>query len=87
MLPYEPEQPPALEGVDVLVDAGEHDPYSPPAELARLVELLSAGGATVTAHREPGAGHGLTQNDVAVTARWLAALLSPAATGAAGGSR
>jgi phospholipase/carboxylesterase len=72
MLPYEPDQQPQLAGTDVLVDAGERDPYSSLDQTERLVQILRDGGATVTVHVEPGAGHGLTQNDLGQAARWLA---------------
>lgn len=74
MLPYEPDPQPRLDDTDVLIDAGEQDPYSPPESRDRLAEVLRAGGATVTTHVEPRAGHGLTQNDLSQTARWLAGL-------------
>jgi phospholipase/carboxylesterase len=69
-LPYEPEHPPVLTGTDVLIDAGSSDPYSPADRVSRLAELLTGAGAEVELHVEPGAGHGLTQNDLAVTAAW-----------------
>jgi phospholipase/carboxylesterase len=74
MLPYEPQRPPVLAGTDVLIDAGASDPYSPADQVRRLAELLSAYGATVELHVEPGAGHGLTQGDLAVTGTWLGGL-------------
>jgi predicted esterase len=77
MLPYEPEDPPALAGTDVLIDAGERDPYSSAEQVARLAEILRAGGAEVLVHVEPGAGHELRQGDLAQTVRWLRALLGP----------
>ena len=77
MLPYAPADPPPLEDVDVLVAAGAHDPYSPPQQSARLVQVLRDGGARVTVHTEPGAGHGLTQNDIAHAARWLTEVTAP----------
>lgn len=80
MLPYEPSEAPRLDGVNVLVDSGEHDPYSPPQQSARLVQVLRDGGARVTAHSEPGAGHNLTQNDLAQTARWMAGVTAPVAS-------
>jgi predicted esterase len=72
MLPYEPEHTPMLAGTDVLIDAGEGDPYSSPAQTHRLAEILRGGGAHVTVHTEPRAGHSLTQRDLAHTARWIA---------------
>jgi len=80
MLPYEPANPPRLDAVDVLVAAGSHDPYSPPQQSARLVQLLRDGGARVTAHTEPGDGYGLTQNDLAQAARWIAGVTAPVAS-------
>jgi predicted esterase len=74
MLPYEPDQLPQLEGTSVLVAAGAHDPYTSPQETERLVHALRAAGAQVVAHSEPSAGHELTQNDLVLTARWLADL-------------
>jgi phospholipase/carboxylesterase len=74
MLPYEPDAQPDLDGTDVLVDAGEGDEYSSLDQTERLVQILRAAGARVAVHVEPGAGHGLTQNDLAQAARWLANL-------------
>jgi predicted esterase len=74
MLPYEPDRTPALRGTDVLVAAGEGDPYSSAEQTARLVDVLRDGGATVTVHTAPGAGHHLTRDDLAEAARWMAAL-------------
>jgi predicted esterase len=74
MLPYEPERPPRLDGTTVLIQSGEGDPYSSAEQVARLAELLRAGGAAVTTTVEPGAGHGLTQNDLRRLADWVSAL-------------
>ena len=74
MLPYEPDEAPDLDGTDVLVDAGEGDEYSSLDQTERLVQVLREAGARVTVHVEPGAGHGLTQNDLAQAARWAAEL-------------
>jgi predicted esterase len=74
MLPYEPEQIPELTGTDVLIEAGERDPYSPAEQVARLTEILRAGGAEVTTTVEPGAGHGLTQDDLRRLAAWVSAV-------------
>ncbi len=74
MLPYEPELPPALAGTDVLIVAGEADPFSSAEQVARLAEILAAGGAAVTLHTEPHAGHGLTPGDLATLAKWTGGL-------------
>jgi predicted esterase len=76
MLPYEPEQIPELTGTDVLIEAGERDPYSPSEQVTRLTEILRAGGAEVTTTVEPGAGHGLTQDDLRRLAAWVTKLTS-----------
>jgi predicted esterase len=75
MLPYEPDLKPGLTGTDVLVDAGEHDPYVSVEQTHRLAEVLGAAGADVTLHLEKGAGHNLTQNDLARVAAWTARVL------------
>lgn len=74
MFPYRPERPPALAGADVLIAAGDRDPYSPPASTAELAELLRAGGAAVEVATAR-AGHELTQGDLEVARRWLAELM------------
>jgi phospholipase/carboxylesterase len=71
MLPYEPERSPDLTGTDVLIAAGESDPYSPEDQVRRLAEILTGAGASVTTTVEPGAGHVLTQNDLRRLAAWL----------------
>jgi predicted esterase len=77
MLPYEPKAPPALEGADVLVASGARDPFTTPAQTERLVQILGAAGARVTAHSEPGAGHELTPGELAHVAEWLGNLTTP----------
>jgi phospholipase/carboxylesterase len=78
LLPYDPDPLPDLAGTDVLVAAGSNDPYSSPLDTERLVTTLERAGAAVAAHTEPGAGHGLTQNDLQATATWLAGLIDAA---------
>jgi predicted esterase len=75
MLPYEPERTPQLGGTDVLIAAGEADPYSSAEQTRRLAEILRAGGAAVTVHTATGAAHNLTRGDLAETARWMGALM------------
>ncbi len=74
MLPYEPERFPDLTGTDVLIAAGETDPYSPAEQVRRLAEILERAGASVTTSVEPGAGHGLTQNDLRRLSAWITEL-------------
>ena len=74
MLPYEPEGDLRLPGTDVLIAAGEGDPYSSPEQTRRLAEVLDTAGATVTAHLEPRAGHGLGTGDLRALAQWAAQL-------------
>ena len=45
--------------------------HSPAEQVQRLAEILAAGGAAVSVHIERGAGHGLTQNDLATVAQWM----------------
>jgi phospholipase/carboxylesterase/glyoxalase family protein len=74
MLPYEPEEDLRLPGTDVLIAAGEGDPYSSPEQTRRLTEVLDSAGAAVTAHVEPRAGHGLGTGDLRALERWAAQL-------------
>jgi phospholipase/carboxylesterase len=61
----------AAEGARVLLVSGVMDPIVPETEAARLTEALRAAGATVD-HRLVPAGHGLTQQDVALAKAFLA---------------
>ena len=74
MLPYEPEGPLRLDGTEVLIAAGEGDPYSSPQQTQRLAEVLNGAGATVTVHVEPAAGHGLGRGDLRAVQGWATAL-------------
>jgi predicted esterase len=82
MLPYEPEGELRLEGTDVLIAAGEGDPYSSPEQTHRLAEVLDTAGATVSVHVEPRAGHSLGAGDMRALERWAAALGAPAGASA-----
>lgn len=77
LLPYEPTAAPKLTHTDVLIAAGEGDPYSTPGQTRRLAEILAEGGAEVTVHTAPHAGHNLTQSDLTETARWFQTLIGP----------
>jgi phospholipase/carboxylesterase/glyoxalase family protein len=74
MLPYEPEGDLRLPGTDVLIAAGEGDPYSSPEQTRRLAEVLDTAGAAVTVHIEPRAGHGLGTGDLRALEQWAAPL-------------
>ncbi|HEY1568679.1 MAG TPA: alpha/beta hydrolase [Solirubrobacteraceae bacterium] len=74
MLPYEPEGALSLPGTDVLIAAGEGDPYSSPEQTRRLAEVLDTAGAAVTVHVEPRAGHGLGSGDLRALERWATQL-------------
>jgi phospholipase/carboxylesterase/glyoxalase family protein len=74
MLPYEPERALSLPGTDVLIAAGEGDPYSSPEQTRRLAEVLDTAGAAVTVHVEPRAGHGLGSGDLRALERWATQL-------------
>lgn len=71
MVPFEPEQPPHLSGIPVLISAGRNDPIVPPTLAERLGVLLSEGGAAVEMKWNPG-GHGLTKRDVDDATAFLA---------------
>jgi phospholipase/carboxylesterase len=72
MVPFEPAGPVDLSGRAVLLSQGRMDPLIPPAGAERLASLLREAGAHVELAWQPG-GHGLTQGDVTVASRWLAA--------------
>jgi predicted esterase len=75
MLIYRPEEPLTLSGTEVLILAGDADPYSPPEQVVELAEFLAAGGAEVELVRQT-TGHGLVQGDLDALAAWLAPLVA-----------
>ncbi|MCB0858064.1 MAG: alpha/beta hydrolase [Solirubrobacterales bacterium] len=74
MLPYPPPEDLDLTDTPVLVISGGRDQFVPAEESEALVKALEAHGARVSFQFDPEAGHGLTQDDVLGTARWLAEL-------------
>jgi predicted esterase/catechol 2,3-dioxygenase-like lactoylglutathione lyase family enzyme len=70
MMPFEPEQPPKLDGTEVFIAAGRHDPIVPAEQVTRLSEALELGGARVTVHWEAG-GHTIPRSAVKAAAGWL----------------
>lgn len=70
VLPFEPKDAPKLHGRDVLLLAGERDPYSGRAMTDKLAAILETGGARVETHYAD-AGHELTAHDLGHAQRWL----------------
>ncbi|WP_408588372.1 alpha/beta hydrolase, partial [Geminicoccus harenae] len=60
----------SLDGKPVLLLSGAADAIVPEENAARLAAQLSAAGAAVE-HRVLPVGHGLSQADLTLTARWL----------------
>lgn len=70
MVPLVPPTMPDLSGKPVLIAAGRQDPIAPTEEAEALATLLREAHAEVTTSLED-AGHGLTQETVETTRRWL----------------
>jgi phospholipase/carboxylesterase len=77
MLPFEPESSPPLDGKPVLLLTGDADPFMSAASSQRLAAVLAENGAALT-HKTVAAGHNLTQDDLAIAAKWLESLNGPA---------
>jgi predicted esterase len=77
MLPYRPDELLSLAGTDVLIAAGDADPYSSPQQIEELAELLAAGGAQAQVSRQP-VGHELAQGDLDSLAAWIRPLVAVA---------
>jgi len=75
MLPFEPEAVPDLSGRAVLLSAGRHDPYAPPASVEALAGHLRRAGAEVEIAWSD-AGHGLEPGELGRVREWLASRLS-----------
>lgn len=75
MVPYEPAGGLDLSAKEVLLLAGERDPYSRAPVTDRLADLLRARGARVAASYAR-AGHELTQEDLGKAKEWLSARLA-----------
>ncbi|MEP9376294.1 alpha/beta hydrolase [Aquabacter sp. CN5-332] len=71
MVPLEEAPAVDLTGKPVLILSGNADPIMPAENPARLAARLKAAGADVE-HRILRAGHGLTENDVALARAWIA---------------
>ena len=77
MLPYPPADDLDLGGAPVLVASGGRDQFVPAAESEELARTLEEHGARVEFVFDPAAGHGLTQEDLAATQRWLETVGTP----------
>lgn len=69
-LPFEPANPPEADGKPILICAGIEDPYAPRDKVERLIEVLEAGGATVSVNWQAG-GHSLASAEIDMAAGWL----------------
>jgi len=65
-----PDAPRGLAEKSALIVSGAHDPIAPPANAARLKDLLAAAGARVD-HRTLPVGHELSQADVSLARSWV----------------
>jgi len=74
MLPYPPVQGLDLDGTPVLVASGGRDQFVPAEESDGLARALERHGAAVEYLFDPAAGHGLTEEDLRATFRWLEAI-------------
>lgn len=70
MLPFDPPQKPALNGVPVLIVNGSMDPIVPDEVHRKLADTLRGLGADVRYEILP-ASHQLTRQDLAIAAEWL----------------
>jgi phospholipase/carboxylesterase len=66
---FDPDVVPDLSGKPVLFLSGALDSMMSPEQARTLAAMLEKAGATLT-HRTLRAGHGLTQEDVAISAQW-----------------
>lgn len=70
MLPLKPTPDPDLNGKQILMSNGAHDPMAPQASAKAVAELFRSFGAEVESH-ELATSHGLTQGDFVLTTEWL----------------
>jgi phospholipase/carboxylesterase len=69
-VPFEPDRPPDLAGLPVLILSGARDPLVPAAKRDRLAQLLKNAGADVT-YEVLKAEHHLSADDLVVAGGWL----------------
>ncbi len=71
MVPFVPATLPRLKGKRILLLSGQLDPIVHVQQPDELASTFRSAGADVTLHWEP-TGHGLTEADVSISAKWLA---------------
>lgn len=69
MVPFEPESPPSLAGIPILISAGRKDPIVPTALTERLADLLQTSGASVTVLWQE-TGHALSPSELEQVTEW-----------------
>jgi phospholipase/carboxylesterase len=79
MVPLVPEPLPDLTGVQILIAAGDQDPFVPVFEAERVVALLRSTGADLTVCRSD-AGHRFTHDEVETAKRWINGVMSQYST-------
>jgi predicted esterase len=67
------EYPGRLDGVPIFLGCHQRDPHIPVARVRASGVTLKAMGAIVTTHIHPGAGHGITDDEVAFVRSLLGA--------------
>lgn len=70
MLTLDDSEPSNLDGLPVLLTAGEQDEMVPAESTARLAQQLRDAGAEVRMELSPG-GHGLTRDEMRILGEWL----------------
>lgn len=70
MLPFEPDEPPALHGVPVYIASGRRDPLIDPRDPARLATMLERFGADIELAWSAG-GHALESDELNRVRTWL----------------
>lgn len=70
MVPFESAEPISLDGLPVLLTAGEDDTMVPAESTAHLAQLLRDAGAAVRMELLPG-GHALTRDEMRILGEWL----------------
>ncbi|MBN9660246.1 MAG: alpha/beta hydrolase [Acidobacteria bacterium] len=71
MVPFVPSAPPDLQGVAILLAAGERDPIVETGNTDLLQSIFDSAGADVSLYRHPG-GHELGHDDLLAARRWMA---------------